>query len=64
MTAAESNLRGERRIGAKRVKGRTKWFSASPSMYLSCSTVLISTYLITEMYINNTTIGDQLAKHQ
>lgn len=33
-------------------------------MYLSCSTVLISTYLITEMYINNTTIGDQLAKHQ
>lgn len=63
MNAAESNLKQEWRIRAKREKGRAKWFSATPSD-VSLDTVLISTYLITEICINNTAISDVLARHQ
>lgn len=47
----------------QREKGRAKWFSATPSD-VSLDTVLISTYLITEICINNTTISDLFAEHQ
>lgn len=47
MTAAESNLKREWRITAKKEQGRAKWFIAKPS-YVSLDTELIRTYLITE----------------
>lgn len=51
MNVAESNLKGGGK-SEQREKDRAEWFSATPSD-VSLDTVLISTYLMTEICIKN-----------
>ena len=51
MNVVESNRKGGGK-SEQREKGRAEWFNATPSD-VSLDTVLISTYLMTEICINN-----------